>query len=386
MKCDCVQLSDVCNLVSGFAFKSKDFGCYDDKVIKIADITPPRVKMNSLNGVDVSKYDKDKIQKFMANTGDYVLAMTGATIGKVGRIEKGSAYINQRVLLFRPKVEIDKDYLYYLICQKSFYNYILNFVDSETAQPNISAKTIGQYRIKLPCLEIRRKIGACLRKLDQKIELNNKISDNLSEQLQTIYQQRFGDESFTTELGTLADICTYSKDRVPVATLTVGNYYSTENMLQGKAGAVEATTLPTTSQTTACHIGDTLVSNIRPYFKKIVYCENDCGCSADVLCFKPIEARYSSYLFSTLYADRFFDFMMAGAKGTKMPRGDKQQIMTYPIAIPSSNELDVFNSVAVPILAQIRIKHDENKRLSTLRDALLPKFMSGEIDVSNIQI
>lgn len=95
-------------------------------------------------------------------------------------------------------------------------------------------------------------------------------------------------------------------------------------MLPGKAGASEATSLPTTSQTTACGKGDTLVSNIRPYFKKIVYCENECGCSTDVLCFKPIHTKYAAYLFCTLYADKFFTFMVAGSKGTKMPRGDKQ--------------------------------------------------------------
>lgn len=106
-------------------------------------------------------------------------------------------------------------------------------------------------------------------------------------------------------------------------------------MLPGKAGATEATSLPTTQQTTACHKGDTLISNIRPYFKKIVYCEDECGCSTDVLCFTPTQSQYAAYLFSTLYADKFFAFMVAGSKGTKMPRGDKQQIMSYPVALPS---------------------------------------------------
>ena len=77
--------------------------------------------------------------------------------------------------------------------------------------------------------------------------------------------------------------------------------------------------------------------------------------------------------------------MVAGSKGTKMPRGDKQQIMTYPIAIPSDVELDAFNSIALPVLTQIHANRRENKRLSEVRDTLLPKLMSGELDVSAIQ-
>lgn len=204
--------------------------------------------------------------------------------------------------------------------------------------------------------------------------------------LQTLYQEQFGDVVSESTQGHLSDLCSYSRDRVSVSRLNANTYFSTENMLPGKAGATEAASLPTTPQTTACHKGDTLISNIRPYFKKIVYCEDECGCSTDVLCFTPIQSRYVAYLFSTLYADKFFAFMVAGSKGTKMPRGDKQQIMSYPIVLPSDEELDEFNDLALPILTQIHSNRGENKRLSAVRDALLPKLMSGKIDVSAIQL
>ena len=184
----------------------------------------------------------------------------------------------------------------------------------------------------------------------------------------------------------LSDICSYSRDRVAVSELNTSTYFSTENMLPGKAGSTDASSLPRIPQTTACHKGDTLISNIRPYFKKIVYCEGRCGCSTDVLCFTPVQPKYAAYLFSTLYADKFFAFMVAGSKGTKMPRGDKQQIMAYPVALPPDEELDEFNALALPILAQLHSNKVENKRLSATRDALLPKLMSGEIEVSGIQL
>ena len=153
--------------------------------------------------------------------------------------------------------------------------------------------------------------------------------------------------------GILSDICSYSKEKVAVSELNVNTYFSTENMLPEKAGSTKATSLPTTLQTTACRKGDTLISNIRPYFKKIVYCEDMCGCSTDVLCFTPVQSQYAAYLFSTLYTDKFFAFMVAGSKGTKMPRGDKQQIMTYPVILPAENELEEFNAIAFPVLEQL---------------------------------
>lgn len=204
--------------------------------------------------------------------------------------------------------------------------------------------------------------------------------------MQAIYQKQFGNVSLLANQGILSDICSYSKEKVTVSELNVSTYFSTENMLPGKVGSTEATSLPATPQTTACRKGDTLISNIRPYFKKIVYCEDMCGCSTDVLCFTPVQSQYAAYLFSTLYTDKFFAFMVAGSKGTKMPRGDKQQIMTYPVVLPAENELKEFNAIAFPVLDQLNSNKAENKRLTALRDALLPKLMSGEIDVSDIDI
>lgn len=252
--------------------------------------------------------------------------------------------------------------------------------------PHFKKQFLDQLLIPIPERSIQESIGDLYYVLSLKAERNKKINDNLADLLQTVYQERFGDTSLIANQGILSDICSYSRDKVAVSELNVSTYFSTENMLSGKAGSTEATSLPTTSQTTACHKGDTLISNIRPYFKKIVYCEDNCGCSTDVLCFTPSQPRYSAYLFSTLYADKFFAFMVAGSKGTKMPRGDKQQIMTYSVVLPSEEELAGFNTIASPLLEQIYSNSAENKRLSILRDTLLPKLMSGEIDVSAIQL
>ena len=212
-------------------------------------------------------------------------------------------------------------------------------------------------------------------------------NDNLLQQLQAIYQAKFGkNTAASASLGHLSDICHYSQRRIAVTNLSLETYYSTENMLPEKAGAVMASSLPTTAQAVGCIPGDVLVSNIRPYFKKILYCSVPCGCSNDVLCFEPSNAELSAFLFSTMYDDRFFDYMVAGSKGTKMPRGDKQQIMAYPIVVPAIDELSAFNEIARPILAKVEALKAENKRLSELRDTLLPRLFSGEIDVSSVSV
>lgn len=309
-----------------------------------------------------------------------IIGRQGAFCGNV-RYFCGEAYMTEHAVIVCANNLNNTHYLAYLLSTMN-----LGRLSGQSAQPGLSVKTLGIQEIMLPSIEYQNKVVALLSSLDEKIAVNNNINDNLAELLQTVYQERFGDVSAATEQGMLSDICSYSRDRVAVSELNASTYFSTENMLPGKAGATEAASLPTIPQTTACHKGDTLISNIRPYFKKIVYCEDRCGCSTDVLCFTPVQPKYAAYLFSTLYADKFFAFMVAGSKGTKMPRGDKQQIMAYPVALPSDEELDEFNKLALPILAQLHSNKAENKRLSATRDALLPKLMSGEIDVSDIQL
>ena len=293
-----------------------------------------------------------------------------------------------KLMVIRAKKDVvSPKYLYYFLKNSSTVAELQLLAETRSGTfPQITFSEVANLTIPVPSLAVQEVIVQTMQCLEDKITCNEQINDNLADLLQTIYQGRFGNDILAVNQGVLSDICSYSTDKVAVSELNARTYFSTENMLSGKAGSTEATSLPTTSQTTACHKGDTLISNIRPYFKKIVYCEDKCGCSTDVLCFTPSQPCYSAYLFSTLYADKFFAFMVAGSKGTKMPRGDKQQIMTYPVVLPSEEELAGFNTIASPLLEQIYSNRAENKRLSILRDTLLPKLMSGEIDVSAIQL
>ena len=320
---------------------------------------------------------------------DILINSTGAgTAGRIAQIEDvpSATTIDGHMILIRSNGKVTQKFLGYAL--KAHQWEVLQLDEGSTGQTELNRdRLLDEIMINYPVsFDEQNAIVGTLESIDRKLIVNKEINDNLADLLQTIYQGRFSNDILAVNQGVLSDICSYSTDKVAVSELNVRTYFSTENMLSGKAGSTEATSLPTTSQTTACHKGDTLISNIRPYFKKIVYCEDKCGCSTDVLCFTPSQPCYSAYLFSTLYADKFFAFMVAGSKGTKMPRGDKQQIMTYPVVLPSEEELAGFNTIASPLLEQIYSNRAENKRLSILRDTLLPKLMSGEINVSAIQL
>ena len=108
----------------------------------------------------------------------------------------------------------------------------------------------------------------------------------------------------------LSEICDYVKGKVDVDTLDEKTYISTENMLPNKAGVTVASSLPNTNQTQLYKLGDVLVSNIRPYFKKIWYAKQDGGCSNDVLVFRAKESIDSRYLYYVLANDEFFEYSM----------------------------------------------------------------------------
>ena len=309
-----------------------------------------------------------------------IIGRVGAYCGSVYYEEK-ECWISDNAIAAIPIEGLDVYYAYYLL-----KNLHLNYRHIGTSQPLLTQEILNKIDCQIPEYHVQKKISDFLRRIDDKIVCNEEINKNLSDLLQAIYQKQFGEVSMGANQGILSDICSYSKEKVAVSELNVNTYFSTENMLPEKAGSTKATSLPTTPQTTACRNGDTLISNIRPYFKKIVYCEDMCGCSTDVLCFTPVQSQYAAYLFSTLYTDKFFAFMVAGSKGTKMPRGDKQQIMTYPVVLPAESQLEEFNAIAFPILEQLNSNKAENKRLSALRDALLPKLMSGGIDISAIDL
>lgn len=370
----------------------KDYCDANDGIpmIRTTNLTDNGITLNDLKYVTKSFHEKN--QKSQLKKNDILIARHGEN-GKACIFDKYLEANCLNVVIIEPDESKALPYFIKYIFDFDMVKQQIQGLTVGSVQSVINTKTIAKLIVGIPSIAEQKRIVDILGKIDAKIAINTAINENLEQQAQALFKAWFvayepfgGVMPDDWRMGTLSEICGYSKDKVDIDDLTLDTYYSTENMQPNRQGAVQATTLPTIKQTTACKKGDVLISNIRPYFKKILYCFSDCGCSTDVLCFVPNQADYSVFLYCALYADKFFDYMVAGSKGTKMPRGDKQQIMVYPICIPSSEYIEKFNQAVAPMLETVYTNRIEANNLANLRDTLLPKLMNGEIDVSEVKV
>ena len=181
----------------------------------------------------------------------------------------------------------------------------------------------------------------------------------------------------------LEDICCFRKEKIAVSSLTLKNYISTENMLPNKAGITKATSLPKCNTTQRFECGDVLVSNIRPYFKKIWKAKFDGGCSNDVLVFSSKEGFDTEFLYYVLSDDSFFEYSMATSKGTKMPRGDKKSIMNYEVPCFDINiqikTATILKSIDDKIELNNKINNNLEQQYISIVDHLLSKLTQYKI-------
>ncbi len=130
----------------------------------------------------------------------------------------------------------------------------------------------------------------------------------------------------------LSEAVKYSRDKMSAKDLTIDNFITVDNMLSNREGVRRASSLPPISGSLPAYkSGNILVGNIRPYLKKIWLANKSGGCSADVLNFEVAEGFNPSFVFYAMFRDDFFKHMMKGAKGTKMPRGDKSHVLEFLI-------------------------------------------------------
>ena len=136
----------------------------------------------------------------------------------------------------------------------------------------------------------------------------------------------------------LDDVMSFSTTRISSSGLNSRNYVSTENMLQDFQGVIEAKSVPEDMNVISFSCGDILISNIRPYLKKVWKATFNGGCSSDVFVLQANGKIDSDYLHFVIANDKFISFVMSGAKGVKMPRGDKNQMKTYSLSLPQIQE------------------------------------------------
>ena len=379
-----VRLGDVCDLIAGFAFKAKDFGEFPTKVIKIGDIKPPFVDYVGQVGVDISNYDINRLSKYTVKYGDYVLAMTGATIGKVGKyISENFSYINQRVLKFSPKQNVDADFINYIICSNIFAKYVVNFVDSESAQPNISAPTISKFAFQIPSeKDDQHRIASILSSLDRKIELNNKINADLEEMAQAIFKNWFVDfEPFKDgkfvdselgmipegwKVGCLGDIAEITSGKRPPKK----SKDKTKDLSIPLIGAsdIMGFTSDVLYERPILVIGRVGTHGVVQRFQE------KCWPSDNTLV---IESRYYNYVYQLL---KGIDYSAIN-RGSTQPLITQTDVKNTDVIIAPENVLKEYESITSTLFSKHRANIKENSRLSLLRDPLLPRLMSGELEV-----
>ena len=133
----------------------------------------------------------------------------------------------------------------------------------------------------------------------------------------------------------LGEISQYVNDKIAITDTYESNYVSTDSMLKDRGGIIAPESIPSDGNVTKYQSDDILISNIRPYFKKIWFSNREGGCSNDVLVFRTQKGVSARFLYYRLSGDAFFDYMMASANGTKMPRGNRKLILNYSFDLPS---------------------------------------------------
>ena len=375
---DRIQIQDICSRIcSGGTPKSTVEKYYGGN---IPWLNTKEVNFNRIHSTERT-ITEEGLQNSSAKWIDenaVIVAMYGATAGK-SAISKIRLTTNQACC----NLNIDPDKADYRFVYYALYNDYsrLASLANGGAQQNLNAMQIKEFEIPYPSIEEQTAIANFLSALDDKIEVNRQINDNLEQQASSLLSDWIS--TYPCRTYKLSDICKYANAKCETGNLTPQNYISTENMLPNKKGIVEASNIPT-GKATCYKVDDVLIANIRPYFQKIWKADINGGCSADVLCIRANIESHSPILYWLLHQDAFFEYVMTGAKGCKMPRGDKQHIMNWSIDLPEVQYWADLATQLGSIDQQIAYNRIESINLSNLRDTLLPKLMSGELKINEI--
>ena len=165
----------------------------------------------------------------------------------------------------------------------------------------------------------------------------------------------------------LNDIAEFVTDKISSSSISLDSYVTTDSLLQNKRGREGALNLPPVPcALTHYRQGDVLVANIRPYLKKVWYADSEGGCSSDVLVFRAKNGHCTSFLYTFLMQDSFFEYAMLGSKGSKMPRGDKDQIMRYELPTFTPMEEENIGNMMVDIMSKIKVNRQINDNLEAM--------------------
>lgn len=354
------------------------------------------------------RVDQETFQKYKKDLNDRtILVSINGTIGNVALYNNEKVILGKSACYFNVKRDINKNYIKYLLMDKRFQDYIKNYATGTTIL-NVSLKTMRNFEFYLPDLHTQNKVTSILENIDSLIENNKAIIDNLENISQTLFKHWFIDFEFPNEegkpykssggemveselkeipkgwnLSVINDIAYQKKDKVNLdKTSNEFNYIGLEHMPQGNIalGNWEGSN-KVSGNKNLFKKDDILFGKLRPYFKKVGIAPIEGVCSTDIIVINSEEAHLKSYLFLNLIQDDFIQYTSNTATGTRMPRTSWKIMSNYKIVLPDEHILVKFEEAISPILQKVNSIIHENKNLTQLRDTLLPKLLSGEIEI-----
>ena len=361
-------------ITSGGTPKSSEATYYDGTI--------PWLNTKEINFNRITKTERYITEEGLNNSsakwipkGSVIVAMYGTTAAKVAYslidLTTNQACCN----LIIDEDKANSQFVYYYI--QSSYEELLNLACG-AAQQNLSVGVIGDFPISLPPLDEQKQISSILSSLDDKIDLLNRENATLEAMAEALFRQWFIEEvKEDWEEGKLGEICEYAKEKADIANIDRNTYITTENMCSNKQGVVPPSSVPENIKVTIYSPDDILLSNIRPYFKKLWLSDRNGGCSNDVLCIRSKSKIFKYFVYYTIRQDEFFDYVMLGSKGSKMPRGDKHHIMNWPIQKPPKQMLELFNEFVLRSIGKMQNNNRQILCLEKQRNTLLPKLMSN---------
>ena len=383
------KLGEIANITPGFAFKSKDFGQTGELVIKIKDILPPYIDLKKADYVDLANYDKNKLAKFLIHKNDYVIAMTGATIGKVGKMKEDKvAYLNQRVAKISAKEGICDGFVYYSICSDDFQLFIQNNIDSNSAQENISANSIGRFPILLPSLDEQKRIASILSSLDDKIDLLNRENATLEAMAETLFRQWFIEEAKEDwEEKPLGDVIKTTSGGTPSRKQT--EYYNDGTINWVKSKELQGTFISSTeelitedaisnSSAKMLPVRSVLIAMYGATVGEYGILSKPMTCNQAVCALIPNENYPYTYLFvwAALMKEDFINLASGAAQQNISQDLIKQQMVSSDI-----NLIKLYDEQVRVYFEKMECNQRQIMLLSKQRDILLPKLMSNEISI-----
>lgn len=326
----------------------------------------------------VSNEDKMRLNKYILRKGDIVFSRVGA-VDRCSFVSKkyDGWLFSGRCLRVRPSSEIEPEYLYYFFNLAATKRFIRGIATGAT-MPSINTKFMGEVPITYPNINIQRKIVAVLNLLDEKVQLNTEINKNLEQQVSVLYQSWFEDFEITNgvcpedwsyqELSSIADIA--SGKRPPVKSNVCNQ--ETPISIVGAASVMGFTS-------EANHTDKILVTGRVGTHGVVQRFNTPCWTSDNTLI---ITSPY--YEFTNQILHRIdYSTMNRGSTQPLITQGDMKKVV---VLVPDENTLAKFEEFAGSLMVKWEANNKENVKLASLRDTLLPKLMSGELDVSDIEL